>query len=178
MAKKKPAAPEKKAVAAKTPVPAGPERLYTLDVVLLNGLLTEEFVKRNRKVSRTILIRGGQTLEDLHLAIFAAFDRYDEHLYEFQFGKKPMDRNGPRYSMDSDEVFGEVPTGLVQETKLDMLGLTPKQQFFYWFDFGDDWWHTITVAAIESPVPPGQYPRVTNRVGESPPQYPDLDEEE
>ena len=43
-------------------------------------------------VSRTIQIRGAQTLDDLHNAIFDALGRYDEHRYEFQFGKKPMDR--------------------------------------------------------------------------------------
>src|SRR5512135_50291 len=34
-----------------------------------------------QKMSRTIQIRGDQTLEDLHHAIFDAFDRWDEHMY-------------------------------------------------------------------------------------------------
>jgi len=50
--------------------------------------------------------------------------------------------------------------------------------FGYWFDFGDDWWHQINVAAVRVETPEGEYPRVTKRVGRSPPQYPDLDEEE
>jgi hypothetical protein len=29
------------------------------------------------------------------------------------------------------------------------------------------------VEAIEDKVPPGKYPKVTKRVGKSPPQYPD-----
>lgn len=47
----------------------------------------------------------------------------------------------------------------------------------HWFDFGDDWWHQINVVKIEDAAPRGRYPKVTKRVGESPPQYVDGDEE-
>ena len=50
------------------------------------------------------------------------------------------------------------------------------RSFGYWFDFGDDWWHQINVEAIEDQVPKGKFPKVTKRVGKSPPQYPDEDE--
>ncbi len=125
-------------------------------------------------------IRGDQTLADLHAALFAAFDRHDEHLYEFQFGKGPNDPAGPRYVLPSAAGFDRgrdaPPAGTVDVTTLDDLGLTPGRSFGYWFDFGDDWWHQITVAAADDAVPPGTYPRVTARVGQSPPQYPeDLD---
>jgi hypothetical protein len=43
--------------------------------------------------------------------------------------------------------------------------------FGYWFDFGDDWWHQINVVLIVEEMPAGDYPRVTKRVGASPPQY-------
>jgi hypothetical protein len=59
---------------------------------LLSGPITEAFAKKNPSVLRTIQICGDQTLEDLHEAIFNAFDREDEHMYEFQVGGKgPMD---------------------------------------------------------------------------------------
>ena len=47
----------------------------------------------------------------------------------------------------------------------------------YWFDFGDDWWHQINVLGIDTKIPPGKYPKVAKRVGQSPPQYPDMDDE-
>jgi Plasmid pRiA4b ORF-3-like protein len=53
---------------------------------------------------------------------------------------------------------------------------SPPMNLGYWFDFGDDWWHQINVAAIDDKVPRGKYPKVVKRVGKSPPQY--LDEEE
>jgi hypothetical protein len=94
-------------------------------------------------ICRRILIRSDQTLQELHRAIFVAFDREEEHMYEFQVGGK-----GPR-----DSKAGR-------------------------FDFGDDWWHQINVAGIDDRVRPGKYPKVTKRVGASPPQYANLNAED
>jgi Plasmid pRiA4b ORF-3-like protein len=76
-------------------------RLYELEVFLIGGPVSSKFAKKNRVVSRTILIRDDQTLADLHHAIFQAFGRWEEHLYEFQFGKGPMDPKGMRYVLPS-----------------------------------------------------------------------------
>jgi len=62
--------------------------IYTLEVFLISGPTTKEFIKKNPVVSRNIEIRGNQTLEKLHDAIFKSFSREDEHLYELQFGGK------------------------------------------------------------------------------------------
>ena len=72
-------------------------QLYTLDVFLISGPISEKFAEKNPVISRTIKVRGDQTLKELHHAIFEAFERYDEHMYEFQFGKGPMDPTGTRY---------------------------------------------------------------------------------
>ena len=156
-------------------------RLYTLEVFLLSGPITEKFAKKNPVVSRTIQIRGDQTLEDLHHAIFDAFGRWEEHMYEFQFGKGPMDPKAPRYVLPSafEIESGEdnPPAGRVDQTTIESLGLKVGDSFGYWFDFGDDWWHQINVEAIEDKVPRGKFPKVTKRVGKSPPQYADEDEE-
>ena len=68
------------------------------------------------------------------------------------------------------------PAGRVDETTIDSLGLRVGRRFGYWFDFGDDWWHQINVEAIEDKVPKGKFPKVTARVGKSPPQYAEEDE--
>ncbi len=164
-----------KASARWTSAKAGP-RLYSLDVSIMTGPISKKFIKKNPRISRTIQIRGDQTLEDLHEAIFDAFDRFDPHMYEFQFGKGPMDPDGARYVMpeacESPGIFDEeVHAGTVDETTLDSLGLKPGRIFGYWFDFGDDWWHRIDVEAVEDTVPAGKYPRIASRIGQSPPQY-------
>jgi len=69
------ARPKKSSVRLHEPTDQGDVRLYTLEVFLLSGPLIKKFVKKNPKVSRTIQIRGDQTLEDLHRAIFDAFDQ-------------------------------------------------------------------------------------------------------
>ncbi len=159
--------------------PAGPPRVYTLDVSLMSGPITKAFAKKNRSVIRTIEIRGDQTLEDLHEAIFDAFDRDDAHMYEFQFGAGPMDPKGPRYVMPEagDDGVGPPIAGVTTETTLDDIGLKVDQQFGYWFDFGDDWHHQIDVVEITDGPVKGKFPRVTKRVGDSPPQYIDWDAE-
>jgi len=157
------------------------ERLFTLDVFLVSGPVTEAFARKNKRICRTIQIRGDQTLRVLHDAIFDAFDREDEHMYEFQVGGKgPMDPKARRYVLPTTlkNPFAEAkPAGSVSRTTIGSLGLKKGDAFGYWFDFGDDWWHQVNVAGIEEHAGPGKYPRMTRRVGESPPQYPDLDED-
>lgn len=144
------------------------KELFTLEVRLIDGPVTEEFVQKNPEVTRTIEIRGDQTLAQLHETLFDAFDRFDEHMYEFQFGKEPAYGGNKRYVLP----FAEDPNaeGTIK-AKLGTLGLKEGSSFFYWFDFGDDWWHEIKVVSIRNEAPKGKYPRVSARVGESPPQY-------
>lgn len=159
------------------PAEKGNVQLFTLEVFLMSGPISEKFAKKNPVISRTIQIRGDQTLEDLHDAIFDAFGRWDEHMYEFQFGKGPMDPKAPRYVLpnadDMDMGGDKRPAGRVDQTTIGSLGLEVGRSFGYWFDFGDDWWHQIDVMAIEEKVPTGKFPKVTKKVGKSPPQYAD-----
>jgi len=168
------------AAKASQPTDQGKVRLYALEVFIISGPITEKFAKKNPVISRTIQLRGDQTLEDLHHAIFDAFGRWEEHMYEFQFGKGPMDPKAPRYVLPSayGSESGEKnpPAGRVDQATIESLGLEVGRSFGYWFDFGDDWWHQINVEAIEDRVPEGKFPKVTKREGKSPPQYADEDE--
>jgi len=143
--------------------------------------VTAEFARINNVISRTIQIRGDQTLEDLHCAIFAALDRQEEHMYEFQIGGKGlMDPKAWRYVLPvamGGSLSDRKPSGDVTRASVGSLGLRKGDAFGYCFDFGDDWWHQINVVAIEGEAPGGKYPRVVKRMGESPPQYADWDEE-
>jgi Plasmid pRiA4b ORF-3-like protein len=131
------------------------------------------------ELSRTIQIRGDQTLAELHRAIFDAFDREEEHMYEFQIGGKgPMDPKARRYVLPACMDDEDKPAGDVKRTTIGSLGLRVNDVFGYWFDFGDDWWHQINVVAVEERAARGKFPKVTKRIGKSPPQYGDWDEEE
>ena len=178
------ARPRKAAKTSKagTPTAAQDTRLYTLDVFLVGGPLADEFVEQNPVVSRTIAIRADQTLAELHGAIFTAFERDEQHLYEFQVGGQgPHDPNATCYGLPmarQSTSGGAKRAGDVTRTRLGAIGVQVGDAFGYWFDFGDDWWHQINVVAIQPEAPAGTYPRVTKRVGASPPQYDDWAEEE
>lgn len=148
----------------------GNVHLYTLDVFLPRRPAGRSFLKSKSGVSRLIQIRGDQTLEDLHNTIFSAFDREEEHMYEFQLGQGPKDLLGPTYGPDGIEID---QSGAASETTIDSLRLKVGRSFGYLFDFGDNWWHQINVTAVENVVTDGTFPRVTKRVGRSPPQYPE-----
>jgi len=149
--------------------------LYTLQVFLIGGPVGEKF--GGQVISRKIQIRGDQTLHDLHLVIFKAYDREEEHMYEFNLGKSPRDRS--RLYIFSG-VFDQMEDscGDPQETTLDSLGLKEGQHFGYTFDFGDNWAHELEVSAIETGPYTGKYPKIIEKVGASPPQYPDFEEED
>ncbi len=148
------------------------KRLFTLEVKLLEGRGWRFPQTKKSGIARTIAIRGEHTLEKLHDAIFSAFDRFDAHLYQFEFGSRPHDRNAPVYDLDCGDDPLVNRAGFAEDTRLADLLLEIGTKFWYWFDFGDDWYHQIEVIAIGEPVPETEYPRVTESVGESPPQYP------
>lgn len=152
------------------------ENLYVLTVYLADYQMQRKFLEKFSKnlVSRTIEIRGDQTLEELHEIIFKAFDRYDEHLYEFEFGSQPRERGAPKFGIPDPEWNDD---GDASTTSLDDLGLEPERVFGYLFDFGDSWYHQIHVDRIEPVVNVLKYPRIIEKRRKSPPQYA-LDEEE
>jgi hypothetical protein len=156
-------------------------KLYTLVVYLIGGPIGGEF--EGQVISRTIQIRGDQTLERLHKAIFKAFDRFDPHLYEFILrggeNGKTVSYSLPIY--EAIPAFEDEMAGDVRTVAIDSLGLEVDEEFGYLFDFGDNWAHQIRVEAIED-LPEkgkgkGRYPKVVEKVGKSPPQYPEEDEE-
>ena len=147
-------------------------------------------LKGRKSIWRKIAVKDDHTLDDLHGAIFEAFDRYDEHLYSFFF-PLPGVKNVRRIMQESREFThpaacegGPFGSDAADATKtiLSSLKLKPKQLFYYLFDFGDEWWHEITVEATEAAAEKGRkYPCVVDTKGKSPPQYPDnddLDDEE
>lgn len=161
-------APARKRIVA--PPPAPPANLYVMSVYLSSGPISEEFA--GKSIRRDIEIRGDQTLEQFHRALFEAFDRSDDHLYEFQFGKRPFDPKGPNYGIpEAGESRGNY--GDARATTLDDLDLKPRRVFGYLFDFGDEWFHQVQVERVEQAIPTVAYPRVIKRVGKSPPQYSD-----
>lgn len=140
-----------------------------------------------RDIWRRIAIRGDQTLEDLQYAINAAFDRDNDHLYAFYISKpgahvrSQMLRRSIRYlpprAIDSYLArLGEEKDA--ETTTIASLQLVRRQLFRYLFDFGDEWWHAITVENMNAEFDPTlHYPVIIEKHGESPAQYEEYEEE-
>ena len=104
--------------------------------------MTEEFIAANPQVSRSIEIKAANTLADLHKILFKAFEREEEHMYEFQVGgSEPNDPKARRYGLKqilSDSFSEGASVGDAASTPISSLGLSVGDAFGYWFDFGDD----------------------------------------
>jgi hypothetical protein len=135
-------------------------------------------------IRRTIATRSTQTLDDLHHTLRAAFDWDDEHLYSFWLKGGFWARNGSEYThpfhaAQSNRLtpFATGPAPKCADVRLDGLELRRGQRLAYIHDFGDEWRVALTLHQITADDG-GIYPRVLEQVGDAPPQYPDLDEDE
>jgi hypothetical protein len=159
-----------------------PDRDPNATVYALKVALTD-----NKSIWRRIAIRSDQTLDDLHAVIFRAFDRFDEHLYSFHLQPVFLQR-GPYRHRDNVEftspVMIEEATSMdghevrdASETTIGSLELVVQGKLYYLFDFGDSWWHELTVEQVQQPVEARRrYPFVLEKYGNSPPQYPPAEE--
>ncbi len=141
----------------------------------------------NKRIYRNIEMFENQTLADLHEAIFDAFDRYEEHLYSFFLTRKATKSTGtiydsPEYThpmaIQQDPGIGFKKQYNAEKSSVNKLGLKEKDKVYYLFDFGDDWWHEVTLLKITEALDSNEYPNIVKIVGESPPQYSDYEEDE
>ncbi len=119
----------------------------TLEVALSCGPYATQAATREIKLSFV------HTLLDLHEIIMEAYGRTDRQSFEFNFGNSPFCEDG-RY------------TDPVEKASLSEQELFLDQVFYYWFDFAEDWIHTIRVKKIEATTHPLQQPRIIKKEGE------------
>jgi len=115
-----------------------------------------------------IEMRADQTLHDLHHAILDAADFDEDHLYSFYMSGQAWDEateysRGPDARHSSNERISNSP-------------LRMKQRFLYLYDYGDQHEFDVQIIATSAETPRGRYPKVVERHGKMPPQYPDWDE--
>lgn len=122
-------------------------------------------------VRATIEVRDDQTLVDLHDGIQEAFGWLDDHLYSFWLDGNFWGDDATEYTspVDSDEAEHTADVPLAE------LSLEHGAKIAYVFDFGDDWRVRLELKKVAS-ADDAEYPRVTDRVGEAPLQYPGGDD--
>lgn len=98
---------------------------------------------------RRVQVQSSTTLSDLHLIIQAAMGWYNCHLHSFDIQGIEYGKPDPDYGWDiRDE----------SKVKLSQVIKQEKSKFFYTYDFGDSWDHTILVEKILSQEPQVSYP--------------------
>jgi len=137
-------------------------------------------------VYRIIEATGNCTFDDLHYIIFEAFGRDDDHLYSFFITRENTQSvrkiyNAPEitHPMNLENQFGfKRRKKSTYKTKIGKIGLQEKDIFYYLFDFGDEWWHRIRVESIKETKDRKKSIKIIKSVGDAPPQYDYLDEDE
>ena len=124
-----------------------------------------------RGVGARVAVAAPQHLTALHDAIQDAFGWADDHLYSFWLDGHFWGDAAAEYvrpgTPDSDRPTADVP--------LAELDLELGAKIAYLFDYGDEWRVTLTLRErIESA---SRTPRVIERRGTAPPQYPPLEGE-
>lgn len=150
---------------------------YTADDAMLQCVYRFRVtLDRMPDIWREIELVGGHTLHDFHTTIQEAFNWDDEHLYAFYMSGKFWDASS---AIEHPFAKGEVSAS---DVLLAGLGLQPKQNFVYLFDFGDEWRHRIELLSITEPgggaLAESPSPVITQFHGDAPEQYAELDEEQ
>lgn len=162
-------AEQRAATVPKKETPAkAPAMVYVLKVQCLWGMHLQE------PCTRVIEMKDNSTLNELHYAIQRAVKFDCDHLFEFNAGRTLRDRK--LIFTESDD--WETQWDTYDEIALKHIWPLPdKMKLFYWFDFGDDWKFQITKERKMKPPERGvRYPRVIERIGPDPKQYPDLED--
>lgn len=95
------------------------------------------------RIWRRFQVRGDIFLQKLHDILQIVMGWTDSHLHMFVIGED-------RYTITEWDDWGD--TDDLDETKFKLNQLVDRegQEFRYEYDFGDGWWHTLTVEKITS----------------------------
>jgi hypothetical protein len=116
------------------------------------------------RIWRRLEVPATYRLDKLHRTVNAAMGWYDDHLHEFQIGDR-------RYGMPSQNMYAQADRALSEKgVVLGDLARAGEKRFAYWYDFGDDWWHTIEIEAIGPAQKGVVYPRCTDGANACPPE--------
>jgi len=146
--------------------PAGKvEEIWRLKIRLVRG------IGARGPWEATVDMRPSTNLLAVHRIIQNLVEFSDDHLFTFFIAASDTTRD--RVTLEDEW----------QNARLDLLlekifPLAKGKKLFYWFDFGDDWHFSITCAANPKVAEKGlRYPQVIATQGETPKQYPGMDDD-
>lgn len=101
-------------------------------------------------IYRKVLVPEDITMGELHLVIQVAMGWENCHLFQFN-DKKERPNIRVRQEIEEDNFWGQSHSDNFNSDELSLLEFldyTDGKTFWYWYDFGDDWWHKISIQKI------------------------------
>ncbi len=111
---------------------------------------------------RTVLVPDTITLVKLHAVIQTAMGWCGGHLHEFEIDGLNYGQIDPDWGMDPE------PINEARKRLLKVLG--NRRHFHYLYDFGDAWWHRITLEATLPMTQPQRYAQCVAGENACPPE--------
>lgn len=115
-------------------------------------------------VRRRVMVNDNLTFLQLHHVIQAAMGWEDCHLHEFEVGSERIGTNS-----NEDSFFGGKTALPENKLRLGKM-LANHKKFRYWYDFGDDWWHEITIEKRQDANPDDPPVRLLDGENACPPE--------
>ena len=140
--------------------------IFTLRVECVRGMYwTEESV-------RVIEFDEEDSLYSLHYAINKFVDFDFDHVWDFYAGRHPDNR---KVLFTETEGWNRRQNDYRGIQLGEVYPLPKSTKLYYFFDYGDSWIFEIRKARkLKEPEPGVEYPRVIERIGPNPEQYPHI----
>ncbi|MBW3469134.1 plasmid pRiA4b ORF-3 family protein [Arthrospiribacter ruber] len=101
-------------------------------------------------IYRKVLVPSDIQMDELHLVIQVAMGWENAHLYQFS-DKKGRSKIMVQREVEKDEFWGGLhgdEFNADEISLMEFLAYTDGKTFWYWYDFGDDWWHKISIQKV------------------------------
>ena len=143
--------------------------------IYVKGCMMMDVLKSD--IFRIIGIPSGATLYQLAETIINSFDFNFDHCFGFYDNFK-----NPYQSKTGFELFADIGEESnfagVKKTIITKAFPTIKTKMLFYFDYGDEWFFPVELIEIREPQSDKKYPLLIEKIGESPEQYPSMEEDE
>jgi hypothetical protein len=128
------------------------------------------------RLYRDIEVSSSSTLAELAEAIVAAFGFDMDHAYGFYSKLTGKLFDSPRRF----ELFADIEgsgSRSVKRTPVSMAFQKVGSAMTFLYDYGDEWRFRVEAIEIGQVEPGANYPRLVRKIGNAPPQYPNIEDE-
>ncbi len=129
----------------------------------------------SEEFSATVAISGTHSLYALAELLIKAVKFDFDHAFGFYDNLKNPYRSKEKYTLFADMGEAENDEPGVKATLIQDV-FTPRKQFCFLFDYGDDWMFKIKCDSVEPASTTRKISKVLTRTGTPPEQYPDCEE--